>query len=70
MLNFKFEEIRMQDDETLDKFYAQLSSIRNSTINLGKKIYDTKMVRKIMRSLLGRLRSKVTAIKKTLIVTS
>lgn len=63
--NFKFEEIMMQNDETFDEFYAKLNTIRNSTINLGKKVSNAKMVRKIMRSLPERLRPKVTAIEES-----
>jgi hypothetical protein len=36
-LTSKFEEIRMQDDEMLDEFYAQLNDILNSCFNLGKR---------------------------------
>jgi hypothetical protein len=41
----------MQEDETFDEFYSKLGVIRNSTINLGKKIVDAKVVKKILRSL-------------------
>jgi hypothetical protein len=37
--------------ETFDEFYSKLSSIRNNTINLGKKMSGTKMIKKILRSL-------------------
>jgi TRAP-type mannitol/chloroaromatic compound transport system permease small subunit len=37
MLISKFEEIRMQEEETFDVFYSKLSGIRNSMISLGKK---------------------------------
>jgi hypothetical protein len=51
MLVSKFEEIRMEEEETFDEFYSKLSTIRNSTINLGKKMTDAKIVKKILRSL-------------------
>jgi hypothetical protein len=50
MLVSQFEAIRMLEDETFDKFYSKLSVIRNSTINLGKKMDDAKVVKKILRS--------------------
>ena len=31
-----FEEIRMDDDETFDEFYAKLKDKVNSTFNLGE----------------------------------
>jgi hypothetical protein len=65
MLIFKFEEIRMEEDETFEDFYTKLNVIRNSTINLGKKVSDIKMVRKIMRSLPKRFVPKVIAIEES-----
>ena len=47
-----FEEIRMEDDESFDEFYAKLKDIVNSIFNLGEKIPEPKIVRKILRSLL------------------
>ena len=42
----------MSDDESFDEFYAKLNDIVNSAYNLGE-IYDqTKIVRKILRSLI------------------
>jgi hypothetical protein len=62
MLVSKFEEIRMEEEETFDEFYSKLSTIRNSTINLGKKMTDAKMVKKILRSLPPRFIPQVAAI--------
>ena len=61
MLISKFEEIKMQEHETFDEFYSKLSNIRNSTINLGKKVSNAKTVRKILRSLPKRFCPKVMA---------
>ena len=33
-----FEEIRMEEDETFDEFYAKLKDIVNSAFNLGESI--------------------------------
>ena len=61
-LTYKFESIRMFDDESFDEFYAKLNDIVNSAYNLGE-IYDQlKIVRKILRSLTENFRPKVTAI--------
>jgi hypothetical protein len=62
MLVSKFEKIEMLEDETFNDFFGKLSEIRNSMIILGKKVSDTKIVRKVMRSLPERFKMKVTAI--------
>jgi hypothetical protein len=62
MLVSKFEEIRMEEEETFDEFYSKLSTIRNSTINLGKKMTDVKIVKKILRSLPPRFIPQVATI--------
>ena len=45
-LTSSFEEIRMEEDETFDKFYAKLKDIVNSAFNLGESIAEPKIVRK------------------------
>jgi hypothetical protein len=52
----------MEEEETFDEFYSKLSTIRNSTINLGKKMTDAKIVKKILRSLPPRFIPQVAAI--------
>ena len=53
-LNRSFEEIRMEEDETFDEFYAKLKDIVNSAFNLEESIAESKIVRKIL--------AKITAI--------
>ncbi|XP_022883529.1 uncharacterized protein LOC111400347 [Olea europaea var. sylvestris] len=65
MLATGFEEIRMRDDEMFDIFYASLNDIVNSSFNLGEKISEPKIVRKILRSLPERFRPKVTTIEES-----
>ena len=61
-LTFKFESIRMSDDESFDEFYTKLNDIVNSAYDLGE-IYDQpKIIRKILRSLTKDFRPKVTTI--------
>jgi hypothetical protein len=62
MLVSQFEEIRMGEEETFDEFYSKLSTIRNSTINLGKKMTDAKIIKKILRSLPARFIPQIAAI--------
>ena len=61
-LTFKFESIRMSDDESFDEFYAKLNDIVNSAYNLGESDDQPKIFRKILRSLTEDFRPKVTAI--------
>ena len=52
----------MSNDKCFDELYAKLNNIVNSAYNLGE-IYDqSKIVRKILRSLTEDFRPKVTAI--------
>ena len=52
MLTIRFEELKMGDDEAIDSFYGKLNEIVIAKLNLGKKIEDSKVMRKILRSLL------------------
>ena len=61
-LTSSFEEIRMEEDETFDKFYAKLKDIVNYAFNLGESIAESKIVRKILRSLPERFHAKITVI--------
>ena len=53
-----FEEIKMEEDESFDKFYAKLKDIVNSTFNLGETILEPKIVRKVLRFLLERFHAR------------
>ena len=65
MFTTKFEELKMGDDESFDSFYGKLNEIVISKLNLGEKIEDAKVVRKILRSLTESFQAKVTAIKES-----
>lgn len=51
MLTAKFKSLRMQEDETISTFYYELKYIVNSNFNLREKILESKVVRKISKSL-------------------
>ena len=51
MLTTQFEELKMSDNESFDSFYGKLNEIVIAKLNLGEKIEDAKVVRKILRSL-------------------
>ena len=62
MLTTCFEELKMSEDESLDSFYGKLNEVVIGKFNLGEKTDDSKIVRKILRSLLESFRAKVTVI--------
>ena len=65
MLTSRFETIRMEDRENFGEFHAKLMNIVNSNFNLGESIPNSKVVRKILRSLPVRFRAKVTVIEES-----
>ena len=52
----------MEESETFDEFYAKLKDIVNSAFNLREFIVESKIVWKILRSLLERFHAKITVI--------
>ena len=48
MLTTKFEELKRSEDESFDFFYSKLNEVVISKFNLGEKIEDSKVVRKIL----------------------
>ena len=65
MLTTRFEELKMGDDEAFDSLYGKLNEIVIAKLNLGEKIEDSKVVRKILRSLPESFRAKFTAIEES-----
>ena len=61
-LTISFEEIKMEEDESFDEFYAKLKDIVKLAFNLGETILELKIVRKVLRSLPERFYAKITAI--------
>ena len=64
-LTTSFEEIKMEEDESFDEFYAKLKDIVNLAFNHGKTIPEPKIVRKVLRSLLKRFHAKITTIEES-----
>ena len=64
-LTTSFKEIKMEEDESFDEFYAKIKDIVNSTFNLGETILEPKIVRKVLRSLLERFHAKIMAIEES-----
>ena len=55
----------MSEDESFDSFYSKLNEVVISKFNLGEKTEDSKVVRKILRSLLESFYEKVIAIEES-----
>ena len=64
-LTMSFEEIKMEEDESFDEFYAKLKDIVNLAFNLGETIPEPKIVRMVLRSLLERFHVKITMIEES-----
>ncbi|PNX86516.1 gag-protease polyprotein, partial [Trifolium pratense] len=62
LLTTKFENLRMNDDETIQEFHMTLLDYDNQFDALGEKIPEEKLVRKMLRSLPKKFDMKVTAI--------
>ena len=65
MLTSRFETLKMNENQNFSSFYSELSDIVNSSFNLGEPIPNSKVIRKILRSLLERFRPKVIAIEES-----
>ena len=61
----RFEEIKMEEDESFDVFYAKLKDIVNLTFNLRETILKPKIVRKVLKSLPERFHAKITTIEES-----
>ena len=58
-LTTSFKEIKMEEDESFDEFYAKLKDTVNLSFNLGETIPEPKIVRKVLKSLPERLHAKM-----------
>ena len=65
MLTTRFEELKMSKDESFDSFYGKMNEVIIGKFNLGEKTEDSKVFRKILRSLPKSFRAKVTAIEES-----
>ena len=65
MLTTRFEKLKMSEDESFDSFYGKLNEVVIGKFNLGEKTEDSKIVRKILRSLPESFRAKVIAIEES-----
>ena len=64
-LTITFKEIKIEEDESFDEFYAKLKDIVNSAFDLGKTIPEPMIVRKVLKSLPERFHAKITTIEES-----
>lgn len=62
-LNTEFEVNRMEEEETFNEFYSKLIPIINTCEILGEPISPFRVIKKILRSLPKRFKTKVTMLK-------
>ena len=65
MLTTRFEVLRMSEDESFDFFYSKVNEVVIGKFNFEEKTEDSKVVRKILRSLPESFHAKVTVIEKS-----
>ena len=64
-LTTSFKEIKMEEDDSFDEFYAKLKDMVNSAFNLGETIPEPNIVRNVFRFLPERFHAKITAIEES-----
>ena len=64
-LTKSFEEIKIEEDKSFDKFYAKFKDIVNSAFNLGETILEPKIIRNVLKSLPERFHAKIMAIEES-----
>jgi hypothetical protein len=58
----KFEQLKMNEDEIVSKYFFRVEELVNSMKGLGEKIEESILVQKILRSLFDKFNPKVSAI--------
>jgi hypothetical protein len=58
----KFEQLKMNEDETISKYFLRVEELVNSMKGLGETFDDSLLVQKILRSLPDKFNPKVSAI--------
>jgi hypothetical protein len=58
----KFEKLKMNEDETINKYFLRVEELVNAMKGLGENIEDAFLVHKILRALPNRFNPKVSAI--------
>jgi hypothetical protein len=62
IFRLKFEQLKMNEDETISNYFLRVDELVNAMKGLGEKIEESILVRKILRSLLDKFNPKISAI--------
>ncbi|KAA0038023.1 gag-pol polyprotein [Cucumis melo var. makuwa] len=62
ILTSQFEEMKMEEDQSLSEYNVKILDIANKSFLLGERIPESKLVRKVLSSLPQRFNMKVTTI--------
>ncbi|KAK5840320.1 hypothetical protein PVK06_009214 [Gossypium arboreum] len=62
MLTTKFETLKIHESKTIGEFYVKLYDLTNHDFPLRSKYSNSKLIRKVLRSLPKRFITKVTTI--------
>ncbi|OVA07488.1 hypothetical protein BVC80_8177g4 [Macleaya cordata] len=65
MLTTQFENLRIEEHKTFNEFYGKLGEIVSNIFALGETNFNSKIIRKVLRSLLKSFEVKVTAIEES-----
>jgi hypothetical protein len=58
----KFEQLKMNEDETISKYFLRVEELVNAMKGLGEMVDDSLLIQKILRSLPDKFNPKVSAI--------
>ena len=61
-LRIQYENLKMDNEESIENFFLRLDDIVNRMRNLGETITESTLVEKILRSLTAKFESKVSAL--------
>ncbi|KAA0038419.1 gag-pol polyprotein [Cucumis melo var. makuwa] len=70
LITSKFEALEMTEDESVSEYNERVLEIANDSLLLGEKISESKIVRKVLRSLPKKLDMKVAAIEEAQDITT
>ena len=62
ILTSHFEALQMTEEETIIEFNVRVLDIAKESNALGEKMFDSKLVQKVLRSLPSKFNMKVTTI--------
>ncbi|KAA0035513.1 gag-pol polyprotein [Cucumis melo var. makuwa] len=70
LITSKFEALKMTEDESDSEYNERVLEIANDSLLLGEKIFESKIVRKVLRSLPRKFDMNVTTIKEAQDITT